>query len=96
MESGVQHTIHDGQIEKYSGVFYYRQHFGDVLQKVFKELNRTYEKIDSRIKAEQFRQRVMLCFRMWEDNVIYPTEILINYQNIFLGLAKVGNNFLMI
>lgn len=30
----------------------------------------------------------MLCFRLWEDNSIYPTDILIQMQNIFLGLAK--------
>lgn len=69
-------------------VFYYRQFFNEILPKVFKDLNRTYETIESRLKAEQFRQRIMLCFRMWEDNSIYPTETLISYQNIFLGLAK--------
>lgn len=57
--------------------------------KIFVELNETLESIQSRIKAEQFRSRIMLCFRMWEDNSIYPTDVLINLQNVFLGLAKV-------
>ena len=46
-----------------------------------------YETISARLKAEQFKQRVMLCFRAWEDNSIYPTDFLIQLQNIFLGLS---------
>ncbi|VDK58539.1 unnamed protein product, partial [Anisakis simplex] len=51
------------------------------------ELNKTYESIEGRLKAEQFKQRVMLCFRTWEDNSLYPTDFLIQLQNIFLGLV---------
>jgi hypothetical protein len=29
-------------------------------------MNATYMKIESRIKAEAFKQRVMACFRAWE------------------------------
>jgi U2-associated protein SR140 len=56
---------------------------------MFVSLNASQEAIESRIKAEQFRHRVMLCFRNWEENAIYPRETLINMQNIFLGLVKV-------
>jgi hypothetical protein len=31
-------------------------------------MNATYMKIESRIKAEAFKQRVMACFRAWEVN----------------------------
>ena len=41
-----------------------------------------------RIRAEAFKQRVMLCFRAWEDWAIYPQEYLIQLQNIFLGLTQ--------
>ncbi|KHN87272.1 U2 snRNP-associated SURP motif-containing protein [Toxocara canis] len=68
-------------------VFYYRQYIGDLMPDIFKELNKTYEAIEGRLKAEQFKQRVMLCFRTWEDNSLYPTDFLIQLQNIFLGLA---------
>ncbi|KAI1696853.1 surp module domain-containing protein [Ditylenchus destructor] len=71
-------------------VFYFRQFFGDVLLKIFTALNETLEGIESRLKAEQFRSRVMLCFRMWEDNSLYPVDMLINMQNVFLGLTKVA------
>jgi U2-associated protein SR140 len=40
-----------------------------------------------RIRAEAFKQRVMMCFRAWEDWTIYPQEFLIQLQNIFLGLT---------
>ncbi|KAL3110104.1 hypothetical protein niasHT_015707 [Heterodera trifolii] len=70
--------------------FYFRQHFGEYLLKIFVELNETLEGIESRLKAEQFRQRVMLCFRNWEDNAVYPTDLLIQCQNVFLGLVKHG------
>uniref|UniRef100_A0A915N344 CID domain-containing protein n=1 Tax=Meloidogyne javanica TaxID=6303 RepID=A0A915N344_MELJA len=68
--------------------FYYRQHFGDYLLKIFSELNEALDSIESRLKAEQFRQRVMLCFRNWEDHAVYPTQDLIKWQNVFLGLLK--------
>uniref|UniRef100_A0A3Q3XG43 Uncharacterized protein n=1 Tax=Mola mola TaxID=94237 RepID=A0A3Q3XG43_MOLML len=34
------------------------------------------------------RQKVMSCFRAWEDWTIYPEPYLIHLQNIFLGFAK--------
>lgn len=37
-------------------VFYFRQHFGEVLIQLFVSLNETLEAIESRIKAEQVQQ----------------------------------------
>lgn len=34
------------------------------------------------------QQKVMSCFRAWEDWAIYPEPYLIHLQNIFLGFAK--------
>lgn len=34
-----------------------------------------------------FQQKVMACFRAWEDWAIYPNEFLIKLQNLFLGLV---------
>uniref|UniRef100_A0A1I7XV35 CID domain-containing protein n=1 Tax=Heterorhabditis bacteriophora TaxID=37862 RepID=A0A1I7XV35_HETBA len=69
-------------------VFYFRQYFGELLNKVFEALGRTLQKVDARLKAEQFKQRIMNCFRAWEDNAIYPTDVLIHNQNVFLGLVQ--------
>lgn len=37
-------------------VFYFRQHFGEVLIQLFVSLNETLEAIESRIKAEQVQK----------------------------------------
>lgn len=34
------------------------------------------------------QQRVMSCFKAWEDWTLYTSDYLINLQNIFLGIAK--------
>ncbi|WKX99351.1 hypothetical protein Q1695_014326 [Nippostrongylus brasiliensis] len=69
-------------------VFYFRQYFGELLTKIFSALGRTLRSVTARLKAEQFKQRVMLCFRAWEESVLYPTDVLVNSQNIFLGLME--------
>ncbi|TKR80539.1 hypothetical protein L596_014599 [Steinernema carpocapsae] len=70
------------------GAFYYRQYFEERLLSVCSALHRVHSSIESRMKAEQFKQRVMLCFRVWEENSVYPTDVLIKMQNVFLGLYK--------
>ncbi|GMT32422.1 hypothetical protein PFISCL1PPCAC_23719 [Pristionchus fissidentatus] len=72
-------------------VFYYRQHFETLFPKIFKSLAATLHLIEGRLKAEQFKQRVMNCFRAWEDVTLYPTEILIQCQNVFLGLIELDD-----
>lgn len=37
--------------------------------------------------AESFKQRVMGCFKAWDEWGVYSNEFLIKLQNIFLGLA---------
>ena len=58
------------------------------LPDIFSDLNECYSKIDSRIRAEAFKQRVMNCFRAWEDWALYPQDFLIKMQNIFLGFVS--------
>ena len=57
------------------------------LLKIFEETRKTYENIESRIKAEGFRTRVMQILKAWSDWAIYPKEFLIKIQNTFLGLS---------
>jgi len=33
------------------------------------------------------QQKVMACFHAWDDWAVYPNEMLIKLQNIFLGLV---------
>jgi len=72
---------------KVANASFYRKYFQGKLKEIFKDVNESYEKIEARLKAEQFKQKVMNCFRAWEDWAIYPNDFLINLQNIFLGLV---------
>lgn len=66
---------------------FFRKQFQRKLPEIFQDVHETYDNIDGRLKAEQFKQKVMLCFRAWEDWAVYPNEYLISLQNIFLGLV---------
>uniref|UniRef100_A0A8C9ZFD1 Zgc:163098 n=1 Tax=Sander lucioperca TaxID=283035 RepID=A0A8C9ZFD1_SANLU len=59
--------------------------FETKLTQIFGDLNAAHKNIQARLQAEQFKQKVMSCFRAWEDWAIYPEPYLIHLQNIFLG-----------
>lgn len=69
-------------------VFLYRSHFEALLEKIFIAVGKTYRLIPSRIKQEQFKQRVMCVFRNFEEMALYPVDKLIHNQNVFLGLIE--------
>jgi U2-associated protein SR140 len=62
--------------------------FESKLAQVFISLHEAYKGIESRLKAEAFKMRIMQLFRAWEDWAIYPKEYLIRLQNNFLGLSR--------
>lgn len=73
---------------KVAGASYYRKYFETKLTQIFGDLNAAHKNIQARLQAEQFKQKVMNCFRAWEDWAIYPEPYLIHLQNIFLGITK--------
>ncbi|XP_032389947.1 U2 snRNP-associated SURP motif-containing protein [Etheostoma spectabile] len=73
---------------KVANASYYRKYFETKLTQIFGDLNAAHKNIQARLQAEQFKQKVMSCFRAWEDWAIYPEPYLIHLQNIFLGFAK--------
>ncbi|KAM6906950.1 U2 snRNP-associated SURP motif-containing protein [Xenentodon cancila] len=75
---------------KVAGASYYRKYFETKLPQIFGDLNAAHKNIQARLQAEQFKQKVMNCFRAWEEWAIYPESYLIHLQNIFLGFAKAG------
>uniref|UniRef100_A0A672ZA69 Zgc:163098 n=1 Tax=Sphaeramia orbicularis TaxID=375764 RepID=A0A672ZA69_9TELE len=79
---------------KVAGASYYRKYFEAKLTQIFGDLNAAYKNIQARLQAEQFKQKVMSCFRAWEEWAIYPEPYLIHLQNIFLGFAKVGEEMM--
>ncbi|CAN9501450.1 unnamed protein product [Ophioblennius macclurei] len=79
---------------KVAGASYYRKYFETRLMQIFGDLNAAHKNIAARLQAELFKQKVMICFRAWEDWAIYPEPYLIHLQNIFLGFAKVGEEII--
>uniref|UniRef100_A0A672J221 U2 snRNP-associated SURP motif-containing protein n=1 Tax=Salarias fasciatus TaxID=181472 RepID=A0A672J221_SALFA len=73
---------------KVSNASYYRKYFETKLCQIFSDLNATYKTIQGHLQCENFKQRVMSCFRAWEDWAVYPDPFLIKLQNIFLGLVN--------
>ncbi|XP_076053103.1 U2 snRNP-associated SURP motif-containing protein isoform X2 [Oratosquilla oratoria] len=83
----VSDILHNCSV-KVSNASFYRKGFQAKLAEIFEGLHTAYGAVESRLKAEQMKQRVLLCCRAWEDWAIYPHDFLINLQNIFLGLVK--------
>ena len=52
-----------------------------------RDLHACHLAISSRLRAEQFKQKVLACFRAWDDWAVYPDKLLIHLQNCFLGLV---------
>ncbi|XP_047205507.1 U2 snRNP-associated SURP motif-containing protein isoform X1 [Girardinichthys multiradiatus] len=75
---------------KVSNASYYRKYFETKLCQIFSDLNTTYKTIQGHLQSENFKQRVMSCFRAWEDWAVYPDPFLIKLQNIFLGLVNLS------
>ncbi|GAU91945.1 hypothetical protein RvY_04101 [Ramazzottius varieornatus] len=69
--------------------WYYRNGFEQKFPLVFNQIRKSHRSIEGRLKAEQYKQRVMSCFRAWEDWALYPPKLLVKFQNIFLGLEPV-------
>ncbi|XP_075426207.1 U2 snRNP-associated SURP motif-containing protein isoform X3 [Ascaphus truei] len=74
---------------KVANASYYRKFFETKLCQIFADLNAAYRAIQGHLQSENFKQRVMTCFRAWEDWTIYPEPYLIKLQNIFLGLVNI-------
>ncbi|XP_046746298.1 U2 snRNP-associated SURP motif-containing protein isoform X2 [Diprion similis] len=65
----------------------YRKAFEARLLDIFNEIHLAYKQLDSRLKAEGFKVRVMRMFRAWEEWAVYPRDFLVKLQNAFLGLV---------
>ncbi|CAF1312333.1 unnamed protein product [Adineta ricciae] len=73
---------------KVSNASYYRRGFEVRLPDIFQYIHDGWAAIDGRLRAEQFKQKVMNSFRAWESWAIYPSDFLIKLQNVFLGLVR--------
>nr|CAB3267411.1 U2 snRNP-associated SURP motif-containing protein-like [Phallusia mammillata] len=72
---------------KVANASFFRKHFQAHLEQVMLHLNASHQAISSRLRAEQFKQKVLGCFRAWDDWAVYPDKLLIHFQNAFFGLV---------
>ncbi|XP_055935383.1 U2 snRNP-associated SURP motif-containing protein-like [Argiope bruennichi] len=85
----VSDILHNCSV-KVANASFFRKGFQNKLPDIFKDLHEIFQGIEGRLRAEQFKQRVVSCFRAWEDWAIYPSEFLIKLQNLFLGLVPLS------
>lgn len=64
------------------------------LEEIFRHLNSTYKNLESRLKAEGFKARVLQVLKAWEEWLVYNRDFLNKLKTIFLGIQTVGTDFL--
>lgn len=60
------------------------------LEEMFRHLHGTYKGMESRLKAEGFKVRVLQVCKAWEEWAVYSRDFLLKLKNIFLGITAVS------
>lgn len=55
------------------------------LQEIFQQAYLTYCNLESRLKAENYKLRVLQIFKAWDDWAVYPRDFLLKLKATFLG-----------
>ncbi|XP_021941946.1 U2 snRNP-associated SURP motif-containing protein [Zootermopsis nevadensis] len=76
---------------KITNASFYRKGLESRLLHIFQDVHAAYMSLESRLKAEGFKLRVMQMFRAWEEWAVYPKDFLIKLQNTFLGLTSMSD-----
>lgn len=63
------------------------------LEQMFQHLHASYMALESRLKAEGFKLRVLQVFKAWEEWAVYQRDFLNKLKHIFLGLPTVSCSF---
>ena len=71
---------------KVANVASYRRRIEIILPTVFESLNKLFNKIDGKMKSEWFKQRVLVCIKVWLHWNIYPDEFINNLKSVFLEI----------
>lgn len=59
------------------------------LEDVFRHLHVTYRGLESRLKAEGFKARVLQVLKAWDEWLVYHREFIMKLKTIFLGIQNV-------
>ncbi|XP_052873211.1 U2 snRNP-associated SURP motif-containing protein [Anopheles cruzii] len=87
----ISDILHNSAV-KVQNASFFRKAMERNLVDIFRNLNAYYMQLDSRLKAEGFKTRVMGVFRAWEEWTIYPREFLLKLQHTFLGIQPVSGD----
>ena len=69
---------------KIANVANYRRRLELVLPKVFENLNKILSSIDSKMKSESFKHKVIVCIKAWQCWAVYPDTYLNSLRDTFL------------
>lgn len=61
-----------------------------VLEEIFRHLNTSYKSLESRLKAEGFKARVLQVIKAWEEWLVYDRDYLTKLKTIYLGIQHVS------
>lgn len=61
------------------------------LEEIFKHLNASYKSLESRLKAEGFKARVLQVLKAWEEWLVYDHDFINKLKTIFLGIQHVSD-----
>ncbi len=81
----VSDILHNCSV-KVQNASFFRKSMERNLLEMFRGLSDCYKSLESRLKAEGFKVRIMKIFRTWEEWAVYPRDFLIRLQNTFLGI----------
>ncbi|XP_037946449.1 U2 snRNP-associated SURP motif-containing protein [Teleopsis dalmanni] len=76
---------------KVSNASFFRKSFEKHLLDVFEYLATFFGSMESRLKSEGFKSRVLQVLRAWEEWLIYPKEFILKLKSTFLGITIVAS-----
>lgn len=59
------------------------------MEEIFKSLHHAYKNLESRLKAEGFKARVLQVLKAWDEWIVYHREFIQKLRTIFLGKQTV-------
>ncbi|XP_031630121.1 U2 snRNP-associated SURP motif-containing protein [Contarinia nasturtii] len=71
---------------KVSNASFYRTSMEKYLEEIFKHLNATYKSLESRLKAEGFKARVVQVLKAWDEWLVYDRDFINKLKTIYLGI----------
>ncbi|KAL7052805.1 hypothetical protein ACKWTF_005021 [Chironomus riparius] len=77
---------------KVQNASFFRKSMERNLIDMFRGLHESYKLLESRLKAEGYKVRIMKIFRTWEEWTVYSRDFLLKLQNTFLGVQIPEDN----